>query len=667
MERPKLGIRTRIYTAFGMLLALGLLLPILALLAFSSISLGVDMMFERSDNRTRLVEISRDIEIMRRTIQGSVLQEENDVSNNDAAQHALRLLQAAIEPTHSADRIKIYKSLQATVAQFLARRAALIELARREQGEREKLASYGDELAGTVTKLAAATWAGGNRSLAALAAEVEADVLSVRMGTSRYLAAQEASGPRAFKANLAKARQSIMVLEQEQLSDDLRALIGRAKAALDRYAASLEATADDLIKINALRDNEIVPQLAMMQNTIVMAGASLQSDVDAARESVDATIAATTATQQIVGALALVLVGLFAFWVGRSIVGPVAGMTRAMEKLAAGDTATEIPSRNATDEIGAMAYAVEVFRENAIARCRLEAEQREHESRAAAKRKGDVLGLASEFEQAIGAIVGSVSSSSNELESAASALSITAETTQQLSTTVATASEETSIDIRLVASASEELARSIDEIGRQVQESTKMAGEAVRQAQATNSRIAAQSKAATRISEVIKLITAVAEQTNLLALNATIEAARAGSAGKGFAVVAQEVKALAAQTAKATDEIARQISEMQMTTGESVLAIKGIGATIQRISDITFALTTAVERQGVSSRQIAQNVGHVAERTERVASDITHVDRGASETGAASAKVLNSAKLLAGESGELKAKVDKFLATVRAA
>jgi methyl-accepting chemotaxis protein len=487
------------------------------------------------------------------------------------------------------------------------------------------------------------------------------------MGTSRYLAAQEVTGPRAFKANLAKARQSIMALEQEQISDDLRALIGRAKAALDRYAASLEATADDVVKINALRDNEIVPQLAKMQDTIVAAGASLLRDVDAARESVDATIAATTATQEIVGALALVLGGLFAFWMGRSIVGPVAGMTRAMEKLAAGDTATEIPSRSATDEIGAMARAVEVFRENAIARGRLEAEQRAHASRAAAKRKGDVLGLADEFEQAIGAIVGSVSSSSNELESAAGALSITAQTTQQLSTMVATASEETSIDIRLVASASEELARSIDEIARQVQESTKIAGEAVRQAQATNSRIADQSKAATRISEVIKLITAVAEQTNLLALNATIEAARAGSAGKGFAVVAQEVKALAAQTARATDEIARQISEMQMTTEESVLAIKGIGATIQRISDITFALTTAVEHQGVTSRQIAQNVGQVAERTERVASDITHVDRGASETGAASAKVLNSAKLLASESGELKAKVDKFLATVRAA
>ena len=232
MGRRKLGIKTRIYTAFGSLLALGLLLTILALLAFSSISLGVDMTVERSDNRTRLVEISRDFEIMRRTIQGSVLQEENNASNNDAAQHALQLLQTAVEPTHSVERLRIYESLQASVAQFLDRRAALIELARREQGEREKLASYGDELAGAVAKLAAATWAGGNRSHAALAAEVEADVLSVRMGTSRYLAAQEVTGPRAFKANLAKARQSIMALEQEQLSDDLRALIGRTKAAL---------------------------------------------------------------------------------------------------------------------------------------------------------------------------------------------------------------------------------------------------------------------------------------------------------------------------------------------------------------------------------------------------------------------------------------------------
>ena len=244
---------------------------------------------------------------------------------------------------------------------------------------------------------------------------------------------------------------------------------------------------------------------------------------------------------------------------------------------------------------------------------------------------------------------------------------MTAATTQQLSTTVAAASEVTSTNVLSVASASRELACSVDEIGRRVRESSEIAGEAVRQAQETNIRIAEQSKAATRISEVLMLITAVAEQTNLLALNATIEAARAGIAGKGFAVVAQEVKALAAQTARAAEEIGTRICSMRTTTEESVVAIKGIGATIDRISEITTMLAAAVEEQGAATRQIADNVNHVAESTSQVAANISQVNRGANQTGAASLQVLTSAKSLAAESGHLNARVETFLASVRAA
>jgi methyl-accepting chemotaxis protein len=183
----------------------------------------------------------------------------------------------------------------------------------------------------------------------------------------------------------------------------------------------------------------------------------------------------------------------------------------------------------------------------------------------------------------------------------------------------------------------------------------------------SNETIAEQSKAALRISEVIKLITAVAEQTNLLALNATIEAARAGTAGKGFAVVAQEVKALAAQTAVATEDIGRKISDMQSATNKSVVAIEGIGATINRISGMALELAAAIDQQGLSTREIARNVSYVAQGTSQVAVDMTGVSRGASETGTASARVLTSARSLAGQSNHLKAKVESFLATIRSA
>jgi methyl-accepting chemotaxis protein len=207
----------------------------------------------------------------------------------------------------------------------------------------------------------------------------------------------------------------------------------------------------------------------------------------------------------------------------------------------------------------------------------------------------------------------------------------------------------------------------VDEIARQVAESSRIATEAVAQAQKTGARIAELSQAAARIGDVVQLITDIAAQTNLLALNATIEAARAGDAGRGFAVVASEVKALAAQTAKATGDIGTQIAGMQMATEESVTAIKEIGGTIARISEIAGAIAAAVEEQGAATQEIARNVQQAANGTSQVATNIVDVNRGAAETGTASSQVLSSAQSLSGESQNLKNEVERFLTTVRAA
>jgi methyl-accepting chemotaxis protein len=349
------------------------------------------------------------------------------------------------------------------------------------------------------------------------------------------------------------------------------------------------------------------------------------------------------------------------------IARPIGRITESMGVLAGGDTKAEIPFAARKDEIGRMAAAVQVFRDNMIKARALEAAAAETEKRNAAQRKADMHKLADEFQAAIGNIIDTVSSASSQLEAAANTLTRTAEVTQDLSGAVATASEQASSNVQSVASSTEEMTASVNEISRQVQESSRIAGDAVNQAQRTDARINELSQAAGRIGDVVKLITAIAEQTNLLALNATIEAARAGEAGRGFAVVANEVKALAAQTAKATEEISTQIAGMQTATQDSVAAIKEIGGTIGRISDIASTIAAAVEEQGAATTEIARNVGEAAKGTTQVATSITDVNRGAAETGTASAQVLASAQSLSAESHHLRREVDKFLSTVRAA
>jgi len=366
-----------------------------------------------------------------------------------------------------------------------------------------------------------------------------------------------------------------------------------------------------------------------------------------------------------VGLIGVLLIGI-TLAVTRSVTRPISGIVGAMRQLAKGNSTIFVPGGERSDEIGAIAGAVQVFKDTIIEAERLRAEQMEVEKRGQAKRKADMHRLAGEFEREVGNIVDTVSSASNELETAAVTLTRTAETTQSLSTTVAASSEEASANVKSVASAAEEFSGSVAEIGRQVLESRRIAAEAVKQAETTNARMTELSQSATRIGDVVKLITSVADQTNLLALNATIEAARAGSAGKGFAVVAQEVKLLAAQTSKATDEISAQIAAMQMATEGSVAAIKEIGDTINRISEIATTIASAVEEQDAATQEISRNVQQAAAGTMQVASHITDVSCSANKTGSASSQVLVSAQSLSKESNHLKQEVKRFLATIRA-
>jgi methyl-accepting chemotaxis protein len=363
-----------------------------------------------------------------------------------------------------------------------------------------------------------------------------------------------------------------------------------------------------------------------------------------------------------------ILLAAGALWiVFNRIVRSIGQMTAAMSEIAGGNTSIAVPCVDRRDEMGAMAGALQVFKQNAEKVQAMQAEREAMEKAAQADKAAAMNRLADAFEAKIGEIVETVSSASTELEASAKTLTATADRSQQLATTVAAASEEASTNVQSVASATEELTSSVTEISRQVQESARMAGDAVDQARGTNDRVSELSKAAGRIGDVVELINTIAGQTNLLALNATIEAARAGEAGRGFAVVASEVKALAEQTAKATGEISQQISGIQTATRESVDAIREISGTIERLSEIASTIAAAVEEQGAATQEISRNVQQAALGTQQVSANISDVQRGAGETGSASSQVLSAAQMLSGDSNRLKIEVAKFLDSVRAA
>ncbi len=385
---------------------------------------------------------------------------------------------------------------------------------------------------------------------------------------------------------------------------------------------------------------------------------------------IDAQIAASDwlSNKIVLGAaLVGVILVLVCVFVGKRIVNPIKAMTRAMLRLAEGDTSVEVPDRERVDEIGAMAGAVQVFKENAIEKQRLEVEQKETEKRTEAEKRQAMLQLANSFEESVKSIVDGVSSASTEMQSTAEAMSTTAEQTRSRAMAVASAAEEASSNVQTVASASEELAGSIQEISRQVAQSSKMAGEAAEQADQTNGQVEGLVEAAQKIGEVVNLIQDIAEQTNLLALNATIEAARAGEAGKGFAVVASEVKSLATQTGKATEEISQQISGIQAATTGAAEAIRAIAKTVAEINGIATTIASAVEEQGSATQEIARNVQEASSGTQEVSDNIAGVTTAVDETGQSAAHMLTASGELAKQAHTLSDQVEAFLAKVRAA
>ena len=561
---------------------------------------------------------------------------------------------------------KAIDDVMSLVAAYSADFEKLVDFRHRADAALANMVAAGPKITDALNNAMKLAKASNDPDTLALAGEAQLDLQNVRLAVNKFRAeatqeqidATIQAGKDFFDAAGRLLAQASEAGLKQQVTDAVSMVKGYL-ADFDQMHGAVTSSNDvfaEMLKIG--------PQIT--EKFTSMSADSTKQQV-AIGESANAAIQQTIITALSVSGIAILLGVLIGFLVARGITKPIVAMTEAMGKLASGDKTVHIPAQNQKDEVGSMAAAVQVFKENMIEADRLRAEQEETKKRAEAERRQAMLDLADRFEGSVGGVVNGVTSASTELQATAQSMSATAEQTTRQATVVAAASEETTRNVQTVASATEELSASIGEINNQVTESNKIVNEAVTQANDTNAKVKGLAEAAQKIGTVISLINEIASQTNLLALNATIEAARAGEAGKGFAVVASEVKSLATQTARATEEIAGQVRAIQDATASSAEAIESITKTISRVSEISTAIASAVEEQGAATQEISRNVQQAAQGTQEVSSNISGVTDAAKQTGSAAVEVLDAAGELGKSGALLKNQVEEFLRTVRAA
>ncbi|NGM35302.1 HAMP domain-containing protein [Methylobacterium sp. DB0501] len=564
------------------------------------------------------------------------------------------------------ERRALYSDLGRQADRLAAEIPRVVALGTQIRENKAGVYTSGDDLTKASGALIAQLRSGGDETTLAYAVEIERTLLLFRVMNWRFLATTDPKTRALSAAQFTSAEATIAKLKGLNLTLAQRRDLGTVEEALHRLNRHITAAAAAMLESQALYQDSITPKA----EAIAAAGATVRGKLEAAVQEIDANTAGTMrAAKQVQLALLALILGLsaaLAVLIGRSITRPIIGMTRAMSRLAAGETAVVVPSQDATDEMGEMARAVEVFRRNAVERLALEAD-REAQASARQRRADRVDALITAFQQRVAGSLEIVTSAASELDATARSMTQVADGTNAQAVASSAAAEETSANVQTVAAAAEEMVAALGEIERQVIHSREVAGHAANEAEATNLAMASLGTAANQIGAAVTTISAIASQTNLLALNATIEAARAGEAGRGFAVVAAEVKELAGQTARATEEIGGQIGAIQDATARASAAIRQIGGTIAALNEISGAIAATVVEQTAATTEISRNATQAARGTQDVSASVARVLSLADETGGAASQVLMAAAELATQSLTVKQEVDGFLGDIRAA
>ncbi len=666
MSRFRIG--TKIYTGFGVVIALLIGLSVMAYMSLYSA--------EKTFGEYR--GLARDTNLVGR-LQANVLMTRLGVKD-----FIIRSDQSAIELVQ--ERLAKAKTFQAeSVKEIQApTRAAgirtigtaldgyetgfddVIALQAKRNESVEILNANGPDIRKKITSVAQSAFRDGDPTATYWAGRVQEDFMLARLYAQKFLIVNDQESADRTLVEIDESLGSMETLLGELQNPQRLRSARAAKEQIGSYRAAFE----DVVR-HITNRNEIIhgtldvlgPQIA---KTVEEVKLSVKGEQDTLGPQAVARLQQAELTQSILAVIAAVMAIAAALVIARSITIPVRSMTGAMQKLADGQLETKVPATDYKDEVGDMAKTVQVFKDNALERERLEAKAAE-DNAATAERQKTVDDLITSFRTEVEELLASVTANMEQMQGTTHNLSAIAERTSERATSAASSSEEASSNVQTVASASEQLGASIQEIAGQVNRAMEIVGKATGAAQATNDQVASLAEAARKIGDVVNLISDIAEQTNLLALNATIEAARAGEAGRGFAVVASEVKQLAEQTAKATDEIGSQISGIQSSTGEAATAIEGIAATMEEVNTYTANIASAVEEQDAATKEISRNAQQAAEGTTDVSSNVADVSSAVVETRQSAEEMQNASATASEKSAALKQAVDQFLSRVAAA